>query len=504
MKKLIISLNFLFLFLIIYSQNEINTNGYNIFRYGNGKISSEGYLVNGKPDKYWITYYPNGVIKSEGNRKYFLLDSVWIFYNDNGDTTEKINYFEGKKNGYHYMYYTDNSNKVKSKELYINNLKEGKSYYYYPDGSINKIINFKNNQRHGLGYEFINDSLIIGIYEFNNDRLVNYEMINRYDENNDKNGIWREFYNDFRIKTETVFINGVKEGLYKQFDKDGSLEITVLYKNDSIINDSYDMEDFIDFRKEFDEQGNLVFQGTFRNNFPIGIHRWYDSLGNVIKTELYDEFGRILSDGIINDEGNRQDQFINYYPYKKIKSRGKYINNRRVGTWIFYFSNGKIEQEGNYKNGRLDGLWKWYYPNGKILREEYYQDGKEDGPFVEYDSLGNIITKGNYIEGMKEGEWFYHVGDHTEIGKYTNDLKDGYWTYYFENGDTEFRGKFLRGLPDGKHKYYYENGEVKEEQLYSAGIKVKTWKYYDIGGNLILAINYKNGEEFKINGVRIN
>ena len=78
---------FLFFLLIIvhipfYAQKEkVNPNGYNVFYFPNGNISSEGTLRKGKPDGYWKTYYENGELKSEGYRKDFLLDSVWKFYN---------------------------------------------------------------------------------------------------------------------------------------------------------------------------------------------------------------------------------------------------------------------------------------------------------------------------------------------------------------------------------------------------------------------------------------
>ena len=78
-----------------FSQND-GKNGYTKFTYPNGKISSEGMMVNGKPDGYWKTYYVTGVKKSEGNRKNFLLDSIWLFYNELSDTTEKISYVLGK------------------------------------------------------------------------------------------------------------------------------------------------------------------------------------------------------------------------------------------------------------------------------------------------------------------------------------------------------------------------------------------------------------------------
>ena len=88
----------------IAQEAEINPDGYNIFCYPNGQISSEGFMKNGKPDGYWKTYYVTGIKKSEGNRRNFLLDSIWIFYNQVGDTIERISYVYGKKNGYYYTY----------------------------------------------------------------------------------------------------------------------------------------------------------------------------------------------------------------------------------------------------------------------------------------------------------------------------------------------------------------------------------------------------------------
>ena len=59
---------------ICLGQNTVSPNGYNVFYYENGNISSEGTMRNGKPDGYWKAYYTNNVIKSEGNRKnYFII-----------------------------------------------------------------------------------------------------------------------------------------------------------------------------------------------------------------------------------------------------------------------------------------------------------------------------------------------------------------------------------------------------------------------------------------------
>ena len=82
---------------------EVDPNGYNVFYYDNGRISSEGYLKEGQPEGYWKTFYETGILKSEGYRKDFLLDSTWRFFNREGTLINVINYRGDKKNGYrHY------------------------------------------------------------------------------------------------------------------------------------------------------------------------------------------------------------------------------------------------------------------------------------------------------------------------------------------------------------------------------------------------------------------
>jgi len=93
MKQIGIFIAFVFLFHSATSQdNNIISDGYKIFKYPNGTVSSEGLIKNGKPEGFWKSYYVTGVKKSEGRRTNFLLDSIWIFYDQAGDTTEKINY----------------------------------------------------------------------------------------------------------------------------------------------------------------------------------------------------------------------------------------------------------------------------------------------------------------------------------------------------------------------------------------------------------------------------
>ena len=149
-------------------------------------------------------------------------------------------------------------------------------------------------------------------------------------------------------------------------------------------------------------------------------------------------------------------------------------------------------------------MWSWYYEDGRIFREEEFFNGKEDGRMVEYSTGGGIITMGDYIEGEQEGEWYYRVGDHIEVGSYINGLRDGRWKYFYNDSTLKFDGTYIQGNAEGRHRLFYENGNVKEERYYVVGMKEKSWKKYDETGNLLMTTTYRNNEEKRINGIKID
>ncbi len=493
---------------LILKAQEVNTNGFNRFFYPNGQVSSEGIMRDGKPDGYWRAYYVTGIIKSEGKRLNHFLDSIWIFYNRVGDTLEKINYKYGKRNGYYLTYKYDDKNfkegYIYSKELYLNDLKDGKAFYYYPDGSIHITINHVKGKKQGIGLEYSEEKKIISILEYRNGYLVNKEKVNRLDENAIKQGVWKEFYESGKIHFERNYLDGQLNGYYKEYEENGNLRFSIRYENGNIINETAELVEEIEIKNNYDENGILVSSGTYKENIPIGIHRSYAPDGKVIASKIYDNFGEIISEGIVNENGERSGNWKDFYTGGNTRAKGKYEKSLRTGNWEFYRKNGKIEQTGSYRNGRVNGLWKWYFKNGQLLREEVYFNGREDGMSVEYSELGIEITKGEYINGEKEGRWFYQVGDHSEKGNYITGLRDGLWKYFYKDGNIKFTGNYRQGLASGKHKYYYENESLKEERYYERGLKQKNWKKYDIEGNIILTINYRNDIEKRINGIRVD
>lgn len=482
--------------------------GYTKFYYPNGQVSSEGNMKDGQPDGFWKTYYVTGILKSEGLRRNFELDSTWVFYNQSGERVQKIDYKYGKKNGYSisYSYKHSTEGVPVSKELYVNDKKEGTSYYYFDNGYLKETVNYKDGKKEGESREYDLNKNLISLMQYHNNYLINREKINRYNANNEKSGKWINFYPDGRIHKEMNYTEDLLDGLYKEYDQNGNLALVLKYEKGKIIeqSDNAQEQELLNVKREFNKQGNLVFSGSYKKEIAVGIHRFFNNEGKVVNAIIYDDFGHKISEGIVDLEGKKEGSWKDFYYSGELRAEGAYRDSRRTGKWMFYYKNGSPEQEGSYLRGYPDGYWKWYYENGNILREESYFNGREDGEMIEYDIDGNIIAKGNFINGEKEGDWFYAVADHKEMGSYQSGLRIGKWEFYYTNDVLKFEGEFTQGLANGKHKFYYENGVLKEERYYEMGLREKNWKKYDEEGNIMMVISYKNDIEYRINGQKIN
>src|SRR4030042_2181877 len=428
MKKAFITIIFLLTGILIFGQTENNLqDGYQVFKYPNGTISSEGLFRNGKPEGYWKSYYVTGIKKSEGKYTNFQLDSIWVFFDQTGDTIKKINYLFGKRNGNSFEYKKAPAEGlyVYSKELFAGDKKEGTAYFYFPDGKVQQTLSYSNGKKEGLSKEYDKNGTVLTLLEYNKDFLIGRERINRTDNKKLKQGVWKEFYPTGSVRTEKNFKDDQLHGYYKEYDNRGILVLTMLYDNGSIVKSKVEDEPDIEMENRYDKNNKLIYSGPFRNKIPVGVHREFGADGKVINAYVYNDNGLLLSEGIVDEGGNRNGKWKDLYPDGKVQAEGKYSDNRRSGVWKFYNSAGKMEQTGSYNNGRPDGLWKWYYENGTLLREEEYFQGQRDGTYTEYSPAGEIIAQGQFIDGEKNGDWKYKSGDNTEEGNYIVGLRDG-------------------------------------------------------------------------------
>jgi uncharacterized protein len=487
------------LFLTTFGFSQTNSSLFKVFYYESGEKSSEGFVEDEKPNGYWKNYYKTGILKSEGNRKNFLLDSIWKFYSEDGFLTKEITYKENIKHGA-YRVYTD-SNRLQAEYTIINDTINGEYKEFYPSGEVKKKGTYVNGIIEGVTKELAEeDGRVITVTTFKQGYIEDEEYINRKDVEGNKQGVWKEFHDNGKVKKEANFRNDKVDGIVKEFNKDGQLRTMEKFEQGEKIEKPEELE-FAQFYKEFYEDGSLKLIGAVVNDKRVGYFREYDKKGNLLNCILYKSDVK-LAEGMLDTASMYQGEWKFYYPNGKLKAIGKYSNDKKIEKWLYYHENEALQQEGEYRNGLPVGEWKWYHPNIKIKRQEFYVKGLADGESVEYDSTGVVLVRGNFIAGFREGEWYLKIGDHMETGQFLSDEQHGKWLHKYDNGQTAFEGEFLNGLPIGKHKFYHPNGQTRLEGRYEMGRKEGDWRRYDEKGIETIRITYKNDIEIKVDGVK--
>lgn len=488
----------LFIFVMLCLVLKAQQPEYRVFYYPGGQKSSEGFLVGNKPDGYWKTYYETGQLKSEGNRKNFVLDSTWRFYDETGQLTLTINYREGKKHGERVSFTGDEV----IRELFENDIKSGLTLHFDLKDRLLKSIPFEKGLEEGLGMQYDTLGNIIELTRFKRGYVVERERINRRDAEGRQQGPWKWFYDTGILKAEGNYRNGLRNGIFKEYDRQGNLRKIEKYADD-VKQESAEEVARLELRRDYYPGGQVRIEATYRQGVPEGIRREFDTEGNIVRSFTFRN-GIMVAEGIIGEDGSRQGYWKEYYPDGAIKSLGSYVNGLRQGDWEFFYPDGKLEQKGSYSDkGFPHGKWLWYYGSGQLLREENYRNGMRDGLLTEYDQLGQVIAQGEFIDDMEEGFWRIKNGSFTEEGEFAAGERTGVWKHFFEDGSLAFVGSFVEGMPNGKHTHFFPNNKKSEEGSFLMGRRNGEWKKWNDDGSLLITIAYVNGIERGYDGINL-
>ena len=217
-------------------------------------------------------------------------------------------------------------------------------------------------------------------------QLFHGDTINRRDKNGVKQGLWRRYYSNDTLLSESVFKDGMRTGSFKTYYKSGKL------------------------------QSDLRFRPLTPNQIKL-------------KTEV--------SDGVL------------YYENGKIEAKGKYIDRNKDSIWNYYDSDGILTAMENYIIGIKEGVWKVFYPppGGKVSQEITYKKGLKNGPYREYFEDGTkkteAVMKNDEYDGLVT--MFYPNGNIQMQGLYKNGSREGKWKVNKENGEADHEDIFKNG-----------------------------------------------------------
>jgi antitoxin component YwqK of YwqJK toxin-antitoxin module len=92
---------------------------------------------------------------------------------------------------------------------------------------------------------------------------------------------------------------------------------------------------------------------------------------------------------------------------------------------------------------------------------------------------------------LREGYWeyWYSNGQKKVEGSYKNGKKEGKWVYYYPSGKIRIIANYKENEMDGTNIWYYENGQKKKEAVFRNGVYLEKTEW-DEKGNVIEIRNF--------------
>ena len=121
--------------------------------------------------------------------------------------------------------------------------------------------------------------------------------------------------------------------------------------------------------------------------------------------------------------------------------------------------------------GETEGPAITYYEDGKILSTLYLSPLGKQGYWTFYYRNGNIERKCPFKDDIENGRTilYYENGNIRESYFYKNGKKDGEVIKYYPNGKIALKGKLKNDIEDGSFEYYDENGNIEKKLIFKDG-----------------------------------
>ena len=258
---------------LIYSQTEY------VEKYDNGQIKIKGFAIDSILIGNYVEYYENGQIKAEGEFKNCEYETnhrkIYIVGCSGVGNNSSIS--RGKRHGEWKSYYENGV--LESKYNYFCGLRQGNFFNYKKNGKLYWIDFYTADKEMGTQKFYEN-----GLLEKNSTYTYEYS---KHDGHDLKRTIETLYYEDGSLKIQRV-IQELKDDIEKENFKE-------YYPNGFLKLES----EIIDLEKngiyrEFYENGNTKYEGIFKNDEPIDKQYYYNQKGEVTKIETWKK-GKILN-----------------------------------------------------------------------------------------------------------------------------------------------------------------------------------------------------------------
>ena len=212
-------------------------------------------------------------------------------------------------------------------------------------------------------------------------------------------GVVKSYYPDGKLKRETSYLKGLREGIMLYYHETGAIKAKVPYKNNLVEGQalayyedgtlagdcSYQLNKLDGSCKMYNEDGTQLSEETYKNGVKDGVSLTYDNGIVALKSvyaddvlvgrEAFDDKGA-LQHKIFADENGSFNRYQSYYPDGAVKIDAEISDSEIAGKVKEYYENGRVKSEYEIKNGALIGEYTTYRKNGNISYTETYTAGE--------------------------------------------------------------------------------------------------------------------------------
>ncbi|GEM_PF-120530 len=197
---------------------------------------------------------------------------------------------------------------------------------------------------------------------------------NKTDEQGRKQGHWIKTAKNGKKISEGNYKDNIPVDTFYYYDSKGKITIKNYFYNEGKNTHTWLMF----------ANGKVQAEGEYANKQKQGTWVYYNEKGKCItevdfkdnlkqgKEKIYDDEGKEILQITTYENGKRNGQF-----FKSLQSYGYYTTNYKddvlEGDYKEYYPTKKIRQSGKYVNGNKEGIWTLYHNSGKIAQEFTYE-----------------------------------------------------------------------------------------------------------------------------------
>ena len=341
--------------------------------FADGKLKSEGFLVNGSTNFEKLIFWQNGLISkrdqyienyrtssetynSKGEKEnsidYKNKTGKFTTSYSNGTLSETNEWINGEVNGKYLK--KDKFNKPILESEFVNGQRHNAYKEYSPLGTLYRESTFYAGNLNGL--DKIYD--IVGNLRYTNNRTFG-----------DENGKLTRYYHNKVKMQECNQLNGSLEGDFTYYNQKGVPILIIGYQDNTI---AY----YIKLSKtgELNEKVAVIGQtATITSSYVNGI----------IAIKINFEKGNLEGKLIVNNELGKPEYEVNY------------SHNLLNGTRVEYYANGNVYKKEQFKDNDFEGIQEYFKENGKPWLKAEYKNDELHGNVLIYNE-GKLITTKKY------------------------------------------------------------------------------------------------------------